>query len=95
MKTEILGNDIIWSADSKSCKELDEASIWHIEDMIRQGYTSGSLEVSMKRKTTSGWWEIVNWKDIACELYNATQADIVRLKPQMMKAIKRFNDNWN
>lgn len=41
---------------------------------------------------TTGWWEIVNWKDIACELYNAI--DVKNKSERAKMARKRFDKYW-
>lgn len=95
MKTEILKHDIYWTIEKPSIKEMDEASIEHIEKLIKDGYSSGEIHVSYGKngdKTASGWWEIVNWSDIACELYNNVNA---KAGASAIKARKRFDKYWN
>jgi len=87
----ILENDILWYVESKSVKELDETSEEYIKKCIQDGISSGELNVSYGRNnnlTASGWWQIINWRDIACELFNANTPE------KMEAAKKRFNDNW-
>ncbi len=86
MKTEILEHDIKWHVGDENITELDSATIEHIEQSIKEGCTSGQIVMD----ETTGWWEIVNWQDIACELYNALNGD----KKGKDKAAKRFNENW-
>lgn len=91
--TEINGHDISWYVDAELVKELDEATKEHLIKMIEEGYTSGELNVSYGRGgnlETSGWWNIINWKNIALELYNVTGSEAVA-----QKARKLFEDNWN
>lgn len=86
MKIVILEHDIKWWVESAKVKELDDASMEHIEESIKQGYTSGSLNVTFGKnmnKESVGWWEIVDWKDIALWFYNETPG-----------AKKRFDENW-
>lgn len=68
MKATILQHHVYWFVDSKSVKELDETSIEHIENAIKDGCNQGSLNIyygKKKDKETSGWWSIVGWQDIA------------------------------
>lgn len=95
--TEILGHDISWFVDADSIKELDESSIEHIEKLIKDGYTQGSLSIcygkfgsTKDQKETSGYWHIINWKNIALELYNVTGSEV-----NAQKARKLFDENWN
>lgn len=93
--TEILGHDVSWWVDANSVKELDEASIEHIENHIKNGTSQGDLNVSYGKnyeKQTNGWWHIINWRDIACELYNAIGSTIKTDKT--IAACKRYDDEW-
>ncbi len=93
--TEILGHDISWNVNSKSCVELDECSIEHIETCIKDGITQGELTVYFgkdKDKETNGWWSIINWKDIALELRNSIDGGFIN--KDQIKAVKRFDDIW-
>lgn len=104
MKTEILKHDIKWWVRSKAYekKGLDETTVEHIEYMIEQGYTSGEIAGSWtdsrhRYYETSGWWKIVNWEDIACQLRSALlncTADTKRAGDEKYKALQRFDDNW-
>jgi hypothetical protein len=93
MITEILKHRISWTCDSETIKELDEWSIEHIEKLIKDGYSSGELYIG--EEEVRGWWKIINWEDIALELYNALK-DIptYNLNEKKKKAITRFDDNW-
>ena len=94
--TRILENDVNWYVDSKTINELDEYSIKHIEQLIHNECGQGELCISLKNgKSTYGWWYIVNWEDIALELYNSIKNSSVENRPQAQaKAIKRFDENW-
>ena len=83
--TEIAGNDVSWWSDDeyKDLDELPEFEIGRIGKLINEGYNQGELH--------GGWWSIINWKDIACELYNACP----NRTPAQKKARKRFDENWN
>lgn len=92
--TEILGNDVSWWVDANSVTELDECSIEHIEDLIKDGCRQGDLNVSYGKnmqKETNGWWHIINWRDIACELYHVAKGITTDAS---IKATKRFDDEW-
>ena len=89
--TNILEHNISWYVESNRIKELDSCSIEHIENSITDGYTSGSLNVTYGKNNnleTSGYWSIVDWKDIALELYKAQTLE------EKKKATKRFDENW-
>lgn len=95
--TELLGHDVSWNVESKSVKELDDSSEQYIIDSIKEGFTQGELHVTFGKnmnRETSGWWEVINWKDIACELYNAFNGETNPVTSEQKKAIKRFNENW-
>lgn len=96
--TEILGHDVSWYVDSNSLVELPEWDQEHIAEMIREGYTSGELNVTYRAKNnreyeTRGWWHIIKWQDIALQLYNRVKAIIFK-QPADIEAIKRFDDEW-
>lgn len=94
MKTEILEHDIKWWVDDDEIKELDECSIEHIENLIKEGCTQGELNVG--EQESRGWWEIVNWMDIACELRNAliSHPGVAFKDSAPDKALKRYDENW-
>lgn len=82
MKIEILENDIQWHVQDDEVQEMDESTIEHIKDSINKGYSSG--EIVMSDPDTTGWWEIVNWRDIATGFYNANTPD------KLKKAVERM-----
>lgn len=90
--TEILQHDVSWFVESNSVTELDECSIEHIEESIKDGYSSGSLHVTYGKsnnKETSGYWRIINWKNIALQCYNGIK------NPHTAKeAIEAFDNEW-
>lgn len=59
----------------------------------------GILNVSWQGKNNRhyesvGWWDIPNWQDIACELYNAFNGACNPVTKEQRAAINRFNENW-
>ena len=89
---EILNHDIVWWANKNKTKKLDDMSIEHITYQISNGVTSGSLPITsgkLKITKSSGWWEIVNWRNIALELYNSYSS-----ARDSVEARKLFNENW-
>lgn len=91
MKATILGNDIKWYVENESVTELDDATEAHIMECINEGYSSGQIVMTLENEEeTTGWWEIIDWEDIALELYNA----LVNGSNDVEKAVKRFNENW-
>ena len=95
--TEIMEHDIKWHLSANNVP-LNDSDIEHIEYQIGSGYTSGELNVSYGKnneKETSGWWELINWKDIALGLYNSI-ANVSKdaQKEAQRKAVKNFNENW-
>lgn len=86
--TEILGHDVSWFTDSDNITELDEASIERIENCINDGCKQGELSVG--HEEARGWWHIINWRDIACQLYH----QVPTRTPEQKEARKRFNDEW-
>ena len=102
MKTEILGHDIKWWVEDESVTRLDRDTEDHIIECIEDGITSGQIVMQLFKydeKTdtditseTTGWWEIVNWQNIACQLYNALKHS--GDNPEAREAIKRFDENW-
>jgi hypothetical protein len=94
--TEILQHDISWFVDSTSVKELDECSIEHIEECIKDGLSQGQLCVTYGKyndKETTGWWHIIDWQGLALGLYNAFEP--FKDNPTQKEAVKRFNDEWS
>lgn len=97
--TEILNQDISWFVDSKKVTKLDDTSIEYIERCITDGISQGELHISYgsKDQAASGWWHVINWRDIACELRNALLAYANIAGPNQAstkKALKRFDDEW-
>jgi len=89
--TEILCHDVSWWVDVDSVTELDDCSIEHIEQCITDGCRQGDLNVSYGKnmqKEATGWWYIINWKDIALELRNTYQNGAIET------AVRRFDDEW-
>ena len=102
--TDISGNDVSWFVTNKNIKELSEFEIDRISQLIGEGFTSGEIHMAYtdsrnRDHITSGWWNIINWQDIALELYNASKsAEIGGLPIQtlgMKQAQKRFEENWD
>jgi hypothetical protein len=95
--TEIYEHDISWYIDGK-INELDETSRHHIQECIIDGITQGELCISTKRKEYYGWWHIINWKDIALGLYNATKQKGIyqdNITPGVIEAARqRFDNEW-
>jgi hypothetical protein len=99
MKTKILEHDISWYVQNESVIKLDDTTEAHIMECINNGITSGEIcmtldiepEEDSDEEEIYGWWEIVNWKDIACELHNAILSRNGNIQE---KAIKRYNENW-
>ena len=99
MKTQICGHDVSWFVNSKSVKELGEFEESRIADLIKDGFNQGELNISCvghnnRQYETTGWWHIVDWQDIALELYNAIKG-CNPVTDDMTKAIKRFDKNWD
>lgn len=99
--TEVLGHDISWFVDSDNVTELDQVSIEHIEKCINDGLSSGELHVCINTSqdfdieddTASGWWSIINWRSIACDLYNAGKK-VEEEYLELEKAIEKFEEEW-
>lgn len=90
--SEILNHDISWFVDSNRVTELDQSSIDHIKQCIEDGISQGSLCVTYGAKhdkESNGWWRIINWKNIALDLYNSV-GDGDKIKA----AKKQFDENW-
>jgi hypothetical protein len=88
--TSILKHDVSWylkegENDEVDVMELDESTIEHIENCIIDGIGSGQI---VTEKGT-GWWYIIDWRDIATDLYN------YRKGPELKKARERYNSEWN
>lgn len=93
--TEVLGHDVSWFVRSNTAMKqgLDESTIEYIENCIKDGISQGELIISYGKNNnleTTGWWHIINWRDIACELYNACPKETDRQK----QAHERFNKEW-
>lgn len=91
--TEVLGHDVSWWVDSPSVNELDEVSIEHIEKCISDGTKQGSLHITYGRHyhlQADGWWHVINWRDIACQLYRECPNDDEGQKA----ARKRYEEEW-
>lgn len=89
----ILHHDIAWKCDNKTVKNLDESAIDDIIYQIQQGLTSSEFTITYGKngkKETKGWWEIVNWKKIALELYSGAGS-----RRDFDAACKLFEDNWS
>ena len=94
--TKILQHDISWFVNSKKITELDSSSIEHIAYCLNDGISSGELVISYGKdgsKTTTGWWRIIDWKNIALVLYNSCDTD--NKTPRQVAAMKRFDNEWN
>lgn len=93
MKIEINHVWIKWNVtdwitlDARDLKELPEVETEYITKKLSEGYSSGELVAEEWR----GWWEVINWEDIAMELYNALKTGD---KVAKQKALKRFDDNF-
>lgn len=106
MTTEICGHNVKWHVSSKSiaASELSDFEVERIEKLICEGFTSGEIHMdyttaSRRNLTTGGWWEIVNWQDIALELYQQLKrvgpnSFLKKDQASYKKAIKRFDQNW-
>lgn len=95
--TEISGHDISWYVNSKSINELSDYEKERISFEIGTGITQGQIVMSYRGKNnvdyeTTGWWHIINWKDIALELRNSIDGGFIN--KDQLKAVKRFDDNW-
>lgn len=72
--TEILHHDVSWWVTADDVQALDEGSIEHIQKSITDGYSQGNLNVVFgedEEQETTGYWQIVNWRNIALGLYHA------------------------
>lgn len=60
MITEILQHEIDYFFREDDTRELDECDIEHIENMIKEGYSSGELcqHNSNTDEEYRGWWGI-------------------------------------
>lgn len=99
MTTEICGHNIKWRVKTKSVKELSEFEQDRIRQLIDEGYSSGEINMAYtdscnRDHITNGWWGIVNWQDIALELYNAIKDCPNPMPASAIKAIKRFDKSW-
>lgn len=95
--TEISGHDVSWFVNSKSVNELSEIEIERIAELIKEGINQGQICMSYCGKNnvdyeTTGWWSIINWRDIATELRNSIESGSIT--NSQLKAIKRFDDEW-
>jgi hypothetical protein len=86
--TEILQHKVSWHTNPNS-NELDEDTILHIEQDIISGCNQGEI---VTEKGT-GWWHIINWEDIALQLYNALKDNNIMTNNQMI-ALERFDKEW-
>lgn len=76
---EILGHDVVWfvkGSDTPDKRDMSAGTMDDIAKLICEGYTSGIIEGSLMQFQDddayfSIYWEIVNWRDIACQLYHA------------------------
>lgn len=98
MTTQISGHRIKWHVQNKKVTKLTDFEQERIADLIKEDYQQGEINMSYHGKNnvyyeTTGWWEIVNWEDIALELYNALKG-CNPLSKDMKKAIDRFDKNW-
>jgi hypothetical protein len=99
MTTEISAHSIKWWVKTESVKELSEFEVDRIEQLIADGYTQGEINMAYtdsrnRDHVTNGWWEIVNWQDIALELYNALKDAPGPITDSRKKAITRFDKHW-
>jgi hypothetical protein len=75
----ILQHDVKWQAEMY--EDLPKKEIKFIKDAIKEGNSQGLL------RDAFGWWEIVNWKNIARDLYNAVTPE------EQIAANQSFKDN--
>jgi len=100
--TEILGHDVNWhlSGYEQRLEEIPGDCEDHIRDSIEQGYSCGELHSENKKgNIVSGWWDIPNWRDIACELREQLMSlkaypKDKQLKIRIKETLKKFDENW-
>jgi hypothetical protein len=91
--TKILHHDISWEIRYKDIKELDPVSAEHIEYCIGQGISEGDLSVTDENdEEFTGYWYIINWREVALDLYNSFVAD--PKVARQVAAMKRFDNEW-
>jgi len=91
---EILQHDISWFVDNERITEMDSASIEHIENLIKNGFSSGEVHICYGKndeKMASGWWNIINWKNLALALYHVVGSE---RNPATVKAREDFDKAW-
>lgn len=97
--TEILGHDVAWWVEDENVRELGESDIEHIEGCVKDGVGQGQVCMSLPEQgETYGWWRVVRWKDIACDLYHIAKIlhDGGEVDNKTVeKAIQAFDENCN
>lgn len=93
---DILGHDVVWHCEG--VEELAGADIEAIDSKIMDGFSSGEIEVIVNEGTPEEeskrcFWEIVNWRHIADQLYAAgTDEEILKAKKDYDELQERV---WN
>jgi len=97
---EILKHDILWSAkDVKTTRksELDfiakEDIARFINDDLSSGQFQGQIEGMKGTREVTICWQIIKWRDIACNLYNSLPPKGSRNHIQEASA-KMFYEKW-
>lgn len=72
MTITILGHEVDYSCD-KNVHQMNRVTQDQIEEAIKLGHKSGSLNTLGSAECHTGKWWITDWKSIAEELHNALQ----------------------
>ncbi|HTC00417.1 MAG TPA: hypothetical protein VK705_07020 [Ferruginibacter sp.] len=101
--TEVLNNQVNWHLNGHE-RYLDADNgeiIERISEQIQEGYSCGELVFYDKKDNMkTGWWDIPNFRDAACQLYHATLAAMPFIKDKgimtrMKESITNFDKIWN
>lgn len=96
MIKEVLQHDVSIITDSQTATNLSEIAEQEIENMIKDGYSSGQIETILYKDDDDEEgelvyvsWRIVDWRSIALELYNANTEE----KNNVARV--RFEEEWD
>ncbi len=96
-RTTIAGCKISWFVNNTTkITELTEYEEERIQGLLADGYTQGEINMTWYGRNghsyeATGWWQIMNWEDMAMELYNALRSNNAEMTA---KAIKRYEENF-
>lgn len=68
--TELMHHDVYWFTNNKGITTISDAEKERIINLMEEGCITGELQIPYgETQVALGSWEIIDWKNIASELY--------------------------